>query len=191
MIPDNTPPNTLVDYPRLNKLIQFLKDTDHLPGIVAEVGVYKGGTALLIRNNTRKYLQLFDTFEGMPEVREGVDLHHKGDFADTSEEHVRLLLGPPTPASQYSTYKGVFPKVNKDAVEYQKYSFVHLDVDIYDSVYECLDVFGYRMNKGGIIALDDYLEPNCPGAKLAADRWTKENGRLVEPTVQSQAIIRF
>ncbi len=189
----NHPPevtkNTLVDYPRLDKLVEFLDETKDLPGDVAEVGVYKGGTAYLLASHTSKYLFLFDTFNGMPPVL-SVDLHHEGDFADTSLEGVKELVRKSN-KSNLSLHKGIFPVENSEVVEKSSFSLVHLDVDIYPSVKECLEFFTPRMVKGGIIVLDDYLEINCPGAKLAADEFAKENNLIIEPTVQSQAIIRI
>lgn len=185
--------NTLVDFPRLKKLKELLIQTEQLPGTIVEVGVYKGGTAYLIVSNTKKPVYLFDTFEGMPPVKEGVDLHHKGDFADTSYEAINVLLkGFPNVVC----FKGRFPSdfinpahvynVFPDSV---KFSFVHLDVDIYDSVKDCLAYFYPRMVPGGVIVLDDYLEQNCPGAKLAADEYMAAHPEPIVPTCQSQAII--
>jgi O-methyltransferase len=191
MITKQTTDNTLVDYPRLDKLIEFFSQTQDLPGDFAEVGVYKGGTAYLLAQmatQCHKRLFLFDTFHGMPPVDASKDLHHEGDFNDTSLKHVANLLEP---FINVAMYQGIFPKYNLEYVEFRKFSLVHLDVDIYPSVKECLEFFAPRMTPGGIIVLDDYLEPNCPGAKLAADDFVEKNGYTVVPTVQSQAIIRF
>ncbi len=177
--------NTLVDYPRLEMIKKYLSQTEHLQGDIAEVGVYKGGTARLICMYSYKAVFLFDTFDGMPDVT-AVDLHRKGDFADTSIKHVAGLV---TPAA--SLYKGIFPRQNAEYVEFRKFEFVHLDVDIYDSVKECLEFFVPRMVKGGVILLDDYLEPNCPGAKLATDEFCAKHNLIVTPTVQSQAVIQL
>lgn len=179
--------NTLVDMPRLLKIEEFMLETHALAGIIAEVGVYRGGTARWICSRTVDKVLLFDTFEGMPEVSDK-DLHHKGDFKDTSMEHVTGLLKN---FSNYSIYKGIFPKANAEYANLYRYRLVHLDVDIYPSVKDCLMFFLARMVPGGIIILDDYNEPNCPGAKLAADEFCKTYKLTLEPTVQSQAIIRL
>ncbi len=181
--------NTLVDYPRLYNLRQYLFETRGVFGDIAEVGVYKGGTALLICQETKglKEIFLFDTFAGMPKVDANKDLHKQGDFADTSLEAVKALLNDYNP----EIYQGLFPFVTGDYVDKHYFSLVHLDVDIYTSVKECLEFFYPRMAVGGIIVLDDYLEPNCPGAKLAADEFALAKGIQIEATTQSQAIIRI
>src|SRR4051812_38244941 len=42
--------------------------THAIPGEIAEVGVYKGGSAKLICTTTKKPVHLFDTFTGLPET---------------------------------------------------------------------------------------------------------------------------
>lgn len=177
--------NTLVDVPRLVKIEEYVKQTENLQGAICEVGVYRGGTALLIRRTTNKNLYLFDTFEGMPKVDSDKDLHHTGDFADTSEEHVRNLLGTSNYLIFTGIYKGRFPETipfNGD----MKFSFVHIDVDIYQSVKDCLEYFYARMVKGGIICLDDVLEENCPGAAMAFNEFMADKRESDWMDCQSQ-----
>ena len=88
-------------------------------------------------------------------------------------------------------YKGIFPKENSEHVKDLEFSFVHIDVDIHDSVKECLEFFVPRMIASGIIVMDDYNAPTCNGAKIAADDFCKLNQLVIEPTVQCQAVIRF
>jgi len=175
--------NTLVDYPRLEKLIEYSKQTKDLPGKMAEVGVYKGGTALLLaKSNPRKHLYLFDTFDGMPAVSEH-DLHHKGDFKDTSIEHIeKLLIG----CSNYSVHKGLFPQDTSDVIKDEQFSLVHLDCDIYSSVKESLEFFYDKVVPGGIIVFDDYNAPTCPGAKLAVDEFLADKPEKLFNFVQDQ-----
>lgn len=171
--------NTLVDFPRLSKIKEYVQETEKLKtyfGAMAEVGVYKGGTALLIRKNTTRDLYLFDTFEGMPETEVIDSGHNKGDFADTSLEKVKELLilnHPPGQTSHGPTFinKGIFPETTKNLPSGQIFCFVHIDCDIYKSVKDSLEYFYPRMIKGGIICLDDVLEPGCPGAKKAFEEF--------------------
>jgi hypothetical protein len=44
--------------------------TAKVDGDIAEVGVYKGGSAKLICETTNKPVHLFDTFEGLPDICE-------------------------------------------------------------------------------------------------------------------------
>ena len=182
--------NTLVDEPRRALIRILLNETEGLPGIVAEVGVWRGGTARMICETTYKRVLLFDTFTGMPPVDATKDTHREGDFDDTSVQHVTTLLSQGN-NTNFALYQGIFPDTNSQYAEHETFSFVHLDVDIYPSIKNCLNFFIPRMNQGGVIVLDDYNEPGCPGAKLATDEICLEKGLVVTPTTQSQAIIRF
>lgn len=182
------PGNTLVDWPRLDHLAHLLSIISIVPGDIAEVGVYKGGTARwLCEHAPNRRVLLFDTFAGMPKVG-SLDTHHTGDFSDTSLEVAAKLLEPCT---NYALYKGVFPQQNAEYAQFRQFALVHIDVDIYDSVLACLNFFAPLMSDGGVIVLDDYNAPTCPGAKAAADEWASAVGRKIVPTVQCQAIINF
>src|SRR5260370_22023303 len=59
---------TLVDRRRLYMLVQLARQTALVPGHVAEVGVYRGGSAKLrarLAADVGKQVLLFDTFSGM------------------------------------------------------------------------------------------------------------------------------
>ncbi|MFA5841403.1 MAG: TylF/MycF/NovP-related O-methyltransferase [Candidatus Paceibacterota bacterium] len=167
--------HTLVSRVRCFILYKFFSHTRTLPGDVAEVGVYRGGTAkfLALLNGEyqlNKNIYLFDTFGGMPETSAEKDLHKEGDFSDTSLEGVLAYLKG---LQRISLHRGLFPGT-AGPVKDKKFSFVHLDVDIYKSVLDCCDFFYPRMVQGGIIIFDDYGFVSCPGAKLAVDEFFKD-----------------
>lgn len=127
-------------------------------GDMAEVGVYRGGSAKLIceAKGDRK-LHLFDTFEGLPQVSNkdthfGTKYWQDGQFSDTSEGQVRQYLKS---YPNVYVYKGLFPQT-AEPVTNSKFSFVHLDVDLYKSTLDCLNFFYPRMIRGGIILTHDY-----------------------------------
>lgn len=189
MIPRETLQNTLVDIPRLENIVKFLLWTQCIAGNNAEVGVYKGGTAYLIASLSPKPLYLFDTFSGMPETTD-FDLHEEGDFKDTCLMDVQDLLK--FVDTKLLWHQGVFGKNEFRDSDYgsQIYSFVHLDCDLYESIKNALEFFYPRMSPGGIICLDDYSEPNCPGAKLAVDEFLADKPEKIFSTCQSQAAVR-
>jgi O-methyltransferase len=162
---------TLVDRARCYILFQFAKQCSKLEGDVAEVGVYKGGTArlmaLTLASRAKKVLHLFDTFEGMPLTDTTVDHHRKGDFADTSLDSVqRQLKG----CGDVRFYKGFFPDT-AGPVENSRFCLVHVDADIYQSVKDSCTFFYPRLESGGVIVFDDYGFPSCPGARKAVDEF--------------------
>ena len=161
--------HTLVSKDRCKELFAYMVGTLQKGGSVYECGVYKGGTALLLAELTKdRTLKLFDTFSGMPKVSM-YDLHKEGDFADTSLEAVKKLLKP---YSHVEFHPGFIPDTfpeDDDIV------FAHVDVDIFQSVWDCCSHIVPRLRPGGIIIFDDYGFPSCPGAKKAVDEFFSED----------------
>jgi O-methyltransferase len=176
---------TLVDIIRCYMLYQFAQQAVHLPGDVAEVGVYKGGTARLLAEavgRASKRIHLFDTFRGMPATDPDKDIHKEGDFHDTSLAEVRSFLAD---LQNVQCYPGLFPDTAGSIVG-EVFSLVHVDVDIYKSVKECLNFFYPRMVSSGIMVFDDYGFVTCPGARQAVDEFfeSKEEKPFYLPTGQ-------
>lgn len=162
---------TLVSFSRCSVLYQLAIQARNLPGDVAEVGVYKGGTAYLLgkvfSESGDKPLHLFDTFAGMPEVDASRDLHHKGDFADTSLEGVKAFMNG---MRNVSFYQGFFPQTAGPVAD-RKFCMVHSDVDIYPSAKASCEFFYPRLVPGGVIVFDDYGLSSCPGVIKAVDEF--------------------
>ena len=142
-------------------LISALRATSHLNGDIAELGTFKGGSAKLIQTFKRKdkKLHLFDTWEGIPANSEGFT---KEQFA-ASFEDVKRFIG-----DDACFHKGYFPQTT---TEEATYSFVHLDGDIQQSIYDGLNYFYPRMEKGGIIIIHDW---GLMGVKLAFFSYFKD-----------------
>ncbi|HTY58038.1 MAG TPA: TylF/MycF/NovP-related O-methyltransferase [Bacteroidota bacterium] len=164
---------SLVDRTRCYMLYQFARDAAGLPGEVAEVGVYRGGTARLLARTfegTGKPVHLFDTFEGMPSTDPSKDAHREGDFSDTSLASVQKNLSG---CENVLFYPGYFPATSPP-IEQSRFCLVHIDVDIYRSVLDCCAFFYPRMVPGGKMVFDDYGYETCPGAKLAVDEFFRD-----------------
>jgi len=161
---------SLVDRIRCFILHNLLRQTRTLPGDIAEIGVYKGGTAKVIALTSKDYgkkIHLFDTFKGMPPSSKH-DIHYEGNFGDCPLEEVKNYLRN---FDNVYLYKGIFPKDTGHQISDLTFSFVHVDVDIYPSVLDCCNFFYTRMVPGGIILFDDYGHDSCPGAKIAIDEF--------------------
>jgi O-methyltransferase len=170
-------------------LYVLAQGTAHLPGALAEAGVYRGGSAkILCTVKGDSPLYLFDTFEGMPKVNAATDGRFaQGDFADTRYEEVVAYL------SAYRNvhfYKGFFPDSARGREpEKQNFRFVHLDMDIYESTYKALEFFHPRMVSGGMIVSHDYSCTRAPGVKKAFDDFFKEKKETVIPLWDSQCVV--
>jgi O-methyltransferase len=152
---------------------RFARSACSLSGEVAEVGVYKGGTARMLARlfaSPGKTVHLFDTFAGMPPVDPTRDLHRESDFADVSLEGVSAYLRD---CPNVRLYQGFFP-ATAGPIENTTFCFVHADVDIYQSVLDCCRFFYPRLVPGGVIIFDDYGRNSCPGAKEAVDEFFAE-----------------
>ena len=140
--------------------------TKKLNGDIAEVGVYRGGSARLMAEvkGSRK-IHLFDTFEGLPELNQHdtSDEFYQGQFADTSLHQVKKYLSG---FDNIYLYKGYFPDT-AGPIRNEKFSMVHLDVDLHESTKNCLEFFYPRMVKGGVIISHDYV--NSDGVRKAFD----------------------
>jgi O-methyltransferase len=170
----------------LEKLLVSLKDIE---GSVAEVGVYKGGSALIIAKTlVGDDIYLFDTFDGMPETCEFDNDHKKGDFNDSSYDEVLNLF---TNYDNVKIIKGIFPDGDYDFLEGKKFKFVHLDVDIYKSYKDSLDFFHNRMTQNGIMLFDDYNAHSCLGAKKAVDEYVEKYKLNLQRGGDGQAFIVF
>jgi len=181
--------NNVHSFDRKYFLAQLIKLVDHVDGDVAECGVYEGASSLLMFErvrNTNKKLHLFDSFEGLsiPNDEDGT-YWTKGDLS-IPEQVVRGNL-PKSDRILY--YKGWIPE-RFHMVNDNKFSFVHLDVDLYQPTYDSLVFFYPRMVLGGIILCDDYGFDSCPGAKKAIDDFfmDKQEKIINVPTGQAFAV---
>ena len=161
---------SIVDRQRCFVLFQSALQSLAVAGDAAEVGVYKGGTASLLRacfSGSGRTLHLFDTFGGMPAVDSARDKHEAGDFSDTSLEEVRAFVGE---GDDVEFHQGTSPGT-ATAVEGRSFALAHIDADIYPSVLSSCEFFYPRLNAGGIMIFDDYGFRSCPGARSAVDEF--------------------
>lgn len=175
---DRIKENTAVKEDRCYMLHRFCQMSMHLPGDIAECGVYRGGTACLLAETMiegglrGKQLHLFDTFEGMPESANADNSSHKkGDFGDTSLDHVKSILTGRT----FVTFNpGYIPKTLQ-AVQDRKFAMVHIDVDLYQSTRDAFEFFYPRVSPGGVMVCDDYGAPAyIEAARRAVDEFFKD-----------------
>jgi O-methyltransferase len=186
-----------IDHDELYTIYQSLKATDHLNGDIAEVGVYKGGSAYLLAKYSKgRRLFLFDTFEGLPGKsdgrREGGLIEpSKGWLSDVSVQEVEsYILCSGIPSQNLVIKKGLFPKTTV-GIEGAKYSLVHLDSDLYDTTKDGLEYFYPRLEVGGRIIFHDYNCCGCPGVRKAVDEFVSAHSlkSLLIEVAESQVIL--
>jgi O-methyltransferase len=168
-------------------LSRYFNTTIGLDGLVAECGVLQGFSTLMLATVQASQqpgfagegFHLVDSFDGLsqptepdalgykpPAVAGGapevVYAHKKGDIY-SSIEHTKATLAD-YPEMAY--HKGWIPEVFASLPE-AKWSFVHIDVDLYDPTMACLNYFLPRLVKGGCIVNDDFDSPLFPGGGVA------------------------
>lgn len=175
-------------------LYQFARYALNVPGQFAECGTYVGGTAHLIslvmksKEEMREF-HLFDTFTGMPDLAiPERDVHSPGDFGDTSLEYVQNRLKT---FEFIRFHPGLIPATFSEITDVQLFAFVHVDVDIYPTAFECCQWFWPRLSPGGVIIFDDYGFYSYRRAiKAAVDEYFSKIGLrpIVLPTAQALVI---
>lgn len=180
---------TLLGQERGRVLWDALQQRAMVPGDVLELGVYKGGSALLLhRAAPSRQLHLFDTFAGHPDVDRQHDdrgAHPVGRFSDTSANAVAALFT----SAPVAIHVGVFP----DSAAYwhpaPQLVVAHVDADLYESVLAACRILWPWIVPGGVMIFDDYGFPDCPGAKRAVDEWAMAIGLPVHLPGTGQCLI--
>ncbi len=167
-------------------LYRFARQAAGLPGDIAELGVYKGGSARVMGLATKgtKRLHLFDTFSGIPESTPGVDSVGVGDIAHGLEDVRRYLVGLPV-----QFYPGMFPGTAAALPQDLRFCLVNLDADTYVSTLRALEFFYPRMARRGIICMHDYYSQSCLGVAKAVDEFFADKPEVPIGLWHSQAVV--
>jgi hypothetical protein len=177
---DITQGRAVIEDAKLKTLRDMVRATNHLGGDVAELGVYRGGSARLIAHYAPTTpLHLFDTFAGLPADDPGGE-HKAGEFA---AELIAVQTYLANPLAVY--HVGYFPDTAEPDLRFR---FVHVDCDLAVTVQASIEYFAPRMVSGGIMVFDDYGWHRTPGVLPAVQgKW----GGAVECPTRYQAVVRF
>jgi len=182
------------DLIRLWSFVLNLKRTlSRCPGSVAELGVYKGQSSVVLSYYAEKFerkMYLIDTFQGFSEQQFEEDMGEgkQKAFKDTSLEVARAAVG------NYLGNRwvvGVFPHSITDEMRADTYAFVSIDCDLYEPAKEGLQFFWPRMNAGGMIFVHDYSSGHWPGITRAVDEFCNATGArgFLLPDLQGSFIL--
>jgi hypothetical protein len=168
--------NNAGDLPRLYALIFNIKQVldDNVVGDMAELGVYRGNSAAFLTYYARIYHRivfLFDTFEGF-DHRDlvGVDESKAIEFADSSLDHVRDLVGD----KDVRFVQGRFPQSIPPDLYASRFCLAHIDCDLYEPAKAGLEFFYPRLSPGGLLIVHDYANSCWGGIKRAVDEYCRE-----------------
>jgi hypothetical protein len=177
------PSPTYLGSANIKILFKLLAETYSLPGQIAECGVYRGGTlipmALFLKDlGSFSKVYGFDSFHGFDEsvnrdiLEGGVFDPQKrvGGFSNTSYEYLTKKINWFGLGDRIELVPGYFGKTLQEYSNL-KFSFVHLDCDLYESYKTCLEFFYFKMVPGGRILFDEYKDPHWPGCQCAVDEF--------------------
>tara|TARA_B100000965_G_C19211524_1_gene591819 strand:- start:20 stop:643 length:624 start_codon:yes stop_codon:yes gene_type:complete len=166
----------------LDKLIKTapLKEAN-----VSECGCWKGLSTHIISSqlkniNFDKKFYIFDSFEGLSEFK--TEDRKINQFDQIKEIKIRKHFSSDLDMVKNNLnefknftvfYKGWIPS-RFNEVNKENFSFVHIDLDLFEPTLDSLNFFGNRMIKDGIILLDDYGSLDFPGAKLATKKFLEK-----------------
>lgn len=179
------------DTQRIGKLLahfELFKMSNKVEGSIVECGVFKGASLIrfavyrkLFSGPDKKKLIAFDTFSKFPESHIEKEIEMRADFVkECGEEsiadwqlmeilknkdcdkNIELVAGDIT-----ETIPG-FVSENPD----MKISMLNLDVDLYEPSVTILENLYPKLQKGGVLILDDYN--TFPGETKAVDDFFKD-----------------
>ena len=166
-------------------------------GAMVECGVFQGFSALLacrVRQAVEpgfkgRGLHLVDSFEGLsaPGDEDLIQVMDRDGRVARRPSHERgfFAVDLPTVRARFGDFpdvafvKGWIPESLAQLPE-QRWSFVHIDVDLYEPTRGCLEYFYPRMAPGGVILNDDFASPLFPGGGKA---WVEFFDKVAAPYV--------
>jgi hypothetical protein len=156
-------------------LFQLTRLVSDVPGDTVECGAFEGAGSELICMGTgsdqyERVHCVFDSFEGLssPSRVDGV-YWSEGDMSSSEE----LLKGNLSHVESIEVYKGLIP-FRFSEVEDRFFSFVHIDVDLYQPTLDSIEFFYPRMSDGAVLVCDDYGFTSCPGATKAIEQYLED-----------------
>ena len=162
----------------VGKILNFIKDTQNVPGDILELGTWLGGFTYLMAKyldliDSNKHIITCDSFEGMPKTvtkgRKETEGLLRADFNFVKEKFKKFAVD-----DRITTVKGFIQKTLPTMNE-KSFSFVFVDTAAYDSMKFALEFIYPKVNKNGIIAVDDYTVTNKEfGQAEAVDEFCKK-----------------
>lgn len=189
---------TYLSGPRIETLIrQVLRiAADGIEGAIIEAGCARGGSAILmcLAKEQTRCLEVYDVFEQIPapSEKDPNEVHGRYAFIESGEakgvngtkyygyeanlyEQVAASfadLGVPPDTNNTHLVKGL---VQDTMTGDGPVALAHIDVDWYEPVMVCLERIVPRLQKGGSLVLDDYLD--WESCRQAVDDYFVREGR--------------
>lgn len=160
---------SLLSSDRIANLIKYSNACASLGGYIAEFGCWRGGSLeILAMYNPDVNILGVDSFEGLPAGNEH-DFHQEGDFGGVDSRAIIGYFSMMYP--RVRIIKSFIPKAFEIFDDNTRFSFTHLDLDLYQSIYDSLEFLLPRTLTNGMILLDDYKVKSTPGCEKAINNF--------------------
>ena len=192
--------DTLISSDRYQYIdLHIIPEIKSIDGDICEIGVYRGGSLEhFARMCPEKNLIGIDTFEGLPapsdfdRVTNLGDFpgHQKGDFGDVNYDELKRIFE--IFFKNVMLIRGCFPSdeiINQ--IKDRQFCFVHVDVDLYQSVKDCCEYFYPMILPRGVILFDDYGFDSTPGCKRAVDEFFKDKTDCIKRILPTKQFCAF
>ena len=179
-------------------LMQLFNNADIDGGDICELGCFRGLSAWQISSqiqerNSNAIFHIFDSFQGLSEIEE-IDTPEgrSQDATALRKQFACSLEQVKENLREYNFikyYKGWIPDRFSE-VEDRLFSFIHIDVDLYQPIYDSISFFFPRLITNGIMVFDDYGCLQFPGAKKAVDDYLRSKDVFFLRLPSGQAFLR-
>lgn len=144
-----------------------------IKGDIIEFGTYRCATTVLFAKCLKelkikdKTIYGLDTFKGLPPPsKEDMPLKDEEHFTNNDIDKVREFLIKNNVEDVIKLRKGLF-KNTIPSLKNKRFCFAFVDCDLYKGTKQSLKFLIPRMNRHGIIAIDDFGNENYVGVKKA------------------------
>ena len=182
---------TYLNYPKLLSIIKSIKEIQRkkVKGIFLEAGVALGGSLVLIAAYSKNQkIKGYDTFGLIPPPTKddpqksferykviasgkskGINGQIYYGYREDLISFVSSKIENLTKKNAFNRTELIKGKIQETMKINEKVAFAHIDVDWYESVKYCIENIWPKLNKGGILILDDYFF--YEGCKKAVDKY--------------------
>jgi len=185
--------STLLDEMRLYELWRLAGQVGGLGGDAIEVGCWRGGAGCLVARRVAGHSPgartfLCDTFAGVVKAGAHDPTYVGGEHADASADGVRALarrLG----LDSVEVLEGVFPEDTGPAVADRRFSFVHMDLDVYQGSRDAFAWLRPRLLVGAVVVFDDYGFALTGGARTFVDELEGDPDFVIVHNLNGHAVV--
>ena len=179
----------LIPFSRIEKFIielELFKLTKKVKGDVLEFGVYKGNSLIRLITfnkifNRKKKVFAFDVFNKFPKGNNRTDEKQRKKFIKEGGESSikKITINQILKKKNFKDFKliegNVFLTIPKFLEKYHKlkFSFINLDLDLYEPSLLVLEKFYPKLSKNGIIMLGNFK--HFFGETIAIKQFCKKN----------------